>query len=49
MLSLHSNAPASQVDPDTGKKYYDPTVCGMVTVPSIADKPFNRPLAEMIA
>ena len=49
MLSLHSNAPGHSIDPQTGEKYYDPSVCGMVTVPSIADLEFNHPLAEMLA
>ena len=49
MLSLHSNAPGHSIDPVTGEKYYDPSVCGMVTMPSLADLDFNRPLAEMLA
>ena len=49
LLSLHSNAPGSTIDPVTGAKYYDPSVRGLVTVPTIRNLSQSRPLANKLA
>ena len=48
MLSLHSNAPGSSIGPD-GKKYYDPTIKGAVTVPTLRALSWSKPFAMDLA